>query len=245
MSFDEAIETILDIYFNQGGNVKSCHQLVKHQINSYNDFIENKWTVTVGGWYESFELAVRNANVRKMDNWLAIASEKFKHYKLAFYEDIPDNLLSEYCAVFTELLYDMPANSEIGDLRITPEQISARQKSARKQNQSSYRYLIFNEHNRLIAKTNVWVNKNNPQIVHQYMTGVLKDYRGQGLAKWLKAAMFKKLLLDFPDLEKIETETHPNNHGSRELSKQMGFEKTGYSKEFLIPKESILAFLGK
>ena len=50
MSFDERIETILDIYFNQGGNVKSCHQLVKHQINSYNDFIENKLEKILTGY---------------------------------------------------------------------------------------------------------------------------------------------------------------------------------------------------
>jgi DNA-directed RNA polymerase II subunit RPB2 len=50
MSFNENIETILDIYFNQGGNIKSCHQLVKHQIGSYNDFIENKLEKILEGY---------------------------------------------------------------------------------------------------------------------------------------------------------------------------------------------------
>jgi DNA-directed RNA polymerase beta subunit len=42
MSFDEKIKTILDAYFSSGGNITASHQLVRHQIESYNDFIENK-----------------------------------------------------------------------------------------------------------------------------------------------------------------------------------------------------------
>lgn len=207
-----------------------------------NSFIENKFNARVAGHVEYSELKIKEAQHEKIDFWFKAFPKKFINYKIKFYEDIPENLLEEYCCVFTELLFDMPDNSELGDFNITVDRIKRNQENGRKHNYCSYRYLIFNEKNKIIAKTNVAINKNKPQIMHQYMTGVLKDYRGQGISKWLKAAMFRKLVTDFPNLEKIKTDTHPENNASRELSKQMGFKKVGFKKEFLIEKENIIAF---
>lgn len=50
MSFDEKIKTILDAYFSSGGNITASHQLVRHQIESYNDFIETKLRKIVAGY---------------------------------------------------------------------------------------------------------------------------------------------------------------------------------------------------
>ena len=50
MTFDECISTILDVYFMQGGNIDCCNQLVKHQIDSYNDFLCNKLDKIVRGY---------------------------------------------------------------------------------------------------------------------------------------------------------------------------------------------------
>ena len=50
MSFDEKIKTILDAYFSSGGNITASNQLVKHQIESYNDFIETKLRKIVAGY---------------------------------------------------------------------------------------------------------------------------------------------------------------------------------------------------
>ena len=50
MSFDDNITALLDSYFSSGGNITSSHQLVKHQIDSYNDFIENKLPKIVNGY---------------------------------------------------------------------------------------------------------------------------------------------------------------------------------------------------
>jgi len=50
MSFDEKIKTVLDAYFSSGGNITASNQLVKHQIESYNDFIETKLRKIVAGY---------------------------------------------------------------------------------------------------------------------------------------------------------------------------------------------------
>ena len=50
MSFDEKIKTVLNAYFSSGGNITASNQLVKHQIESYNDFIETKLRKIVAGY---------------------------------------------------------------------------------------------------------------------------------------------------------------------------------------------------
>ncbi len=214
--------------------------IVIKSVNGKYDFLETIANAAVADYRESFELKIANAKTDLIKNWYRDYSEKFKDYDLRHYEDIPDELMDEYCDVFNELLNDMPNDSKISDFsHINPKEVKQKQVHNRKHHQCSYRYLVFDD-SKLIAKTNVFLNKKNPQEMHQYMTGVLKPYRGQGFGKWIKAAMFLKLTEDFPDLEVIKTETHLKNVASKGLSKQMGFEKTGFEKEYLISKEFMM-----
>jgi len=208
-----------------------------------NDYIADHFGAYVGAIEEFYELKVKETNIEKINTWLAEAPTKFPNLRIAFYKNIPDDLLEEFATVFTQFLSDMPASSELGEMVVTAEGTKSNQEAWKLRNYCAYRYFIFNEDNQLIAITNVSVNLKQPQEVHQYMTGVMEKYRGRGLSKWLKAAMFKKLTADFPELDKIETETHPENHASRELSKQMGYKRMGSKKEFLIDRTTIIKHL--
>lgn len=211
--------------------------------NGMNDFVEDLYGARIGSISNLSELYIKEANVEKIDCWLKEAPAKFPNLRIAFYDEIPDDLLDEYAALFTQLQEDMPANSFIEDAKVTAAEIKARQEVFKKVDYCIYSYLIFNEANQLIAKTHVSLKRKLPQEMYQHMTGVMEKYRGNGLSKWLKAAMYKKLTADFPELEKIKTETHPDNHPSRELSKQMGYKKVGIAKEFLIDKATIIQHL--
>ena len=217
--------------------------LAIHSKDGLNDHVEDLYSAQTGSITELSELIVKEANMEKIDAWLAEAPAKFPNLRLEFYTDIPDNLLEEYAAFFTQMLEDLPAAQELGDTKITAASVKLDQEAESLGNACSYRYLIFNEANQLVAKTNVSIDRNDPQEMAQYMTGVKKEYRGRGLSKWLKAAMFKKLVADFPKLEKINTDTHPENHASRELSKQMGFKRTGSKKRFFIDRANIVKSL--
>ncbi len=242
---DQHVEAkLLDMIFQKFIEYdESSTALAVHSKEGINDYVEDAYGAHIGSISEFFELKIKEANVEKIDAWLGEAPAKFPNLRIAFYINIPDDLLEEYAAAFTQLLHDMPASSELGELKVTPEDVKARQESGALNNSCAYRYLIFNEDNKLIAKTNVALNRKRPQSMYQFMTGVMEDYRGRGLSKWLKAAMFKKLVADFPELETIKTETHPENHPSRELSKQMGYKKLGSQKEYLIDRSRIIQYL--
>ncbi len=222
---------------------QQSNSLAIHSIDGMNDYVEDLFNISMGSVSELYELNIKEANIEKIDTWLAESPAKFPNLRIDFYIEIPDDLLEEYAAFFTQMIEDLPAKAELGDNKITAASIKLDQETEKLGDCGSYRYLIFNELNQLIAMTNVSVNFNHPKEMDQYMTGVRKDYRGRGLSKWLKAAMFKKLVADFPDLEKIKTDTQPENHPSRELSKQMGYKRKGIEKDFLISRSQIVQFL--
>ena len=190
-----------------------------------------------------YELTKENVNRELIEEWLKTYSSKFPNLKMKFYEDIPEELIDDYCRVTAELRNDIPKNSEIGNYHITPDTLRIDQEDDRKNQRTSYKYLILNEENRLIAETKVAIDKKDPKIMIHHMTGVIKEYRGLGLSKWLKGAIYKKVEMAFPELEKITTHTHAGNRKLQSVSLQMGYKQTKTIKEFKITREKAEAFI--
>ncbi len=213
--------------------------------NGLNDYVHEKYSAKLASVAKQSELNIKEANIDKINSWLLEAPVKFPDFEMRFYDEIPEEMLEEYAAMFTQMLKDMPANSMIDDPTVTADVIRNRQETFKVKDYGIYSYLVLNETSEIIAKTHVSFKRKSAQRMTQHMTGVKKEYRGLGLSKWIKAAMFKKLVHDFPELEILRTETHPDNHASRELSKQMGYKQVGTSKEFLIERTTILQHLGQ
>ena len=216
--------------------------LIIKSANGEKDFLEDYINAEVSDYVEMFRLNVKQAKVDLIKDWYETYTNKFENYELKHYESIPDNILHEYCAVFTELLHDMPVESPIRITKVDPDELKKKEQGFKKNNQYSYRYLVFDK-GKLIGMTNVSLNKSKPEIMQQYMTGTIKEYRRQGIGKWMKAAMYFKLTQDFPDLKIIKTETHPKNIGSKRISEKMGYEKVGFEKDLLISREKIIECL--
>ena len=88
MVFDENITKILDTYFASGGNISANHQLVKHQIDSYNDFIENKLRKIVSG-YNPIKITndLSSINDYKNKNVEKVFNNDFKQKILIYIEE--------------------------------------------------------------------------------------------------------------------------------------------------------------
>ncbi len=237
-------ENLLEMFFKQFLDYdEKSNFLLIYSKDGMNDYVKERFSAKFASNEECYELTIQEANMDKIDAWLEEALIKFPNFGIAFYNGIPDNLLEEYAALYTQMLEDMPGTSGLLDTKVTAESTKALQEGFKLRNYGIYSYLIFNEDNQIIALTCLNVNLKDPKELNQSITGVKEEYRGRGIGKWLKAAMFKKILADFPELEKIETETHPENHPSRELSKQMGYKRTGIEKEFSIGRDYIVDYV--
>ncbi len=128
------------------------------------------------------------------------------------------------------------------DKALSPAAIRARHEAYR-ENNIHHLALFLLKKRVLIGYTSILIKPNEPGVAHQSMTGVKKEYRGGGIAKYLKALMIQRIVKECPELSIIKTAIHSKNKPSQRLNRRLGFQKVGVFKEYIIPKESILSYL--
>lgn len=62
-----------------------------------------------------------------------------------------------------------------------------------------------------------------PETLGQGDTGVLPKYRGHGLGRWLKAAMFEKVVAERPKVKRSRTGKANSNAAMLKINHEMGF----------------------
>ena len=63
-----------------------------------------------------------------------------------------------------------------------------------------------------------------PWLAYQDDTGVDPEHRNKGLGRWLKAAMAKRFVSEFPDVTAIETGNAGSNEPMLNINIAMGFK---------------------
>lgn len=238
----ELLEILFQQYLDYDSKSNSLNILSK---DGENDYIVDNFGAYLKTKTDFYELNVKEVDLEKIDFWQSDAVAKFPLFRMEFYSEIPGDILEEYTRVYSQISNSISFTTESDDGELTANEWKESQEALKLRKKCLYTYLVFNESNAQIAQTNVLVNLNDTKKMDQWMTGVVKEHRGRGLGKWMKAAMFKKLLLDYPDLEKIETDVHPNNHPSIELNKRMGYKRTVSQKDFMIDRQYIVQYLNR
>lgn len=72
--------------------------------------------------------------------------------------------------------------------------------------------------------TEVFVNRFRPAFAWQWNTVVLPDYRGQGIGRWMKAAMWHRLCADAPEVATLRTGNAQSNAAMLAINTEMGFQ---------------------
>lgn len=96
-------------------------------------------------------------------------------------------------------------------------------------------YMIAKDHNRYVGTSVVWRMKKEPRGLYQGLTGVLREYRGKGIAMALKL-----LVLDYAKkhgFDNIRTDNASVNTGMLAINRKLGFKRT----ETWLTLEKILA----
>ncbi|MDQ7798590.1 MAG: hypothetical protein RDU76_06570 [Candidatus Edwardsbacteria bacterium] len=190
-----------------------------------------------------YVLEIAKADIGSINEWLETIPGKNKDLRLEFHQIIPEIHLEEYCKLFTVLLKEMPPDPIADDYQVTPDEIRKAYEEDKQKNRIVYSYLLFAGDRQMVAMSNVAIDRNNPRSIYQFMTGVRRDYRGRQLGKWLKAAMYKKLVNDFPGLVEIRTDTNPINKFMDGINKDMGYEFKFSSRDYLVKKSDLNVFL--
>ncbi|MHA1442617.1 MAG: GNAT family N-acetyltransferase [Candidatus Heimdallarchaeota archaeon] len=159
-----------------------------------------------------------------LDNWRNYAKAISEKSGIEVFETVPEKDLKEFCEVYTKIWNLAPAEDMHGELIITPEK--------RRADEALYRdkgikwiTIMSREKNRTISGlTEAFYHEDNPDFLEQELTGVLEEYQGRGLGKWLKAAMLFYLSEQFPEAKYIQTGNNNRNASMLSINNRMGFE---------------------
>jgi len=179
-----------------------------------------------------------------VDKWLKEIPAANPELRLEFFDGVPEELLDEYGERLEEALRDMPEENDSGmPVRFDRESYIGQQKWRRENNRRDIVAFLFDRDNNLVADSDLVINLKQPKTVDQLMTMVSRDYRGRGLAKWLKAAMIRRLEEVAPRFEKISTLMREVNEPIQHINEQLGFVLNRTAREFKLPRTALKDWL--
>jgi RimJ/RimL family protein N-acetyltransferase len=87
----------------------------------------------------------------------------------------------------------------------------------------------------MIGHSNIWLDVRAPEHLHQFMTGVVPEYRGNEIGMLMKCSLYLELDRLVPEWRKISTDTLSTNVYMQAINEKLGFrlQKQGYEMMFL------------
>ncbi|MCC7301344.1 MAG: GNAT family N-acetyltransferase [Bacteroidia bacterium] len=170
----------------------------------------------------SFRLNLSDVNRNQLEQWIREGEDVSKGFSVLEQDYLEEKYIEEMAGLTNQLVQDMPR--EDGDLvlRSSAEIIRTLQQQGRNAGMKQLQLVLFDPQNK-IAGTTLIRYKHEHMEIDQRITGVHRNYRRRGLAKYLKALMMKKILEQFPDCPSVRTECFAMNLPMIALNKAMGY----------------------
>ncbi|NPE09350.1 MAG: GNAT family N-acetyltransferase [Asgard group archaeon] len=180
-------------------------------------------------------LHMEEINWELINEWRNKGKEKAPMVILENYLIVPEKDIIEICELETILESQMPTldgQDKWTDV-YTPERKREIERMRQKQGYINYT-IISREYNGTISgMTEVRYSRTDrPERIHQGLTGVLEEYRGRGLGKWLKAEMLIYIENHIPDARFIVTGNADHNAPMNSINERLGFKPYYYESSF-------------
>lgn len=168
-----------------------------------------------------------------VEEWTKEGPVRSPESKLEFFQDCPDDILEEYCKLYTVVDNQAPREDlDVGDYIITPE-LRRQYEGYQKDVDATWLTVITKEPNGDISGlTEVRYRPSKDPLIYQDLTGVPEKYRGSGKGKWLKAIMLQEIKKRWPTVTSVVTGNATTNAPMILINERLGFK---------VHKESIVA----
>ncbi len=158
-------------------------------------------------------------------DWQESARESARDFTVGLWMGpYPEDELAAIADLHTVMNTAPMGDLEIEDFTVTPEHL--RQREAYQAAQGVERWTLYARHasGKLAGYTALFIDPETPETLYQGDTGVLPEYRGHGLGKWLKAAMLTKVLSERPDVKFVRTGNADENVPMLKINRALGFK---------------------
>ncbi len=184
---------------------------------------------------------------KMVEEWAAEGPARSPNSKLAWFTNrIDDEDIEEWCTAFTEVWNMMPRDDlDIGDEMFTPERRRQAEAGIAEGGGTILTAVTREEDGTISGLTEMGYFPEEDWMIHQWMTGVRRPYRGRGLGKWIKAAMLLRVREEFPQARVVRTGNAFSNAPMLSINERLGFRLYREGMEVQIGLAELEAYLEK
>jgi len=231
---------ILEGYRNDGIGIDLARILIKKAENYGNiTTIQVKaFSESEKKFYEKLEGIVANESIvnhcpitnidwELMNEWKKKGEllAKDEGLYLERFQKCPDDIIEEYCAVYTQINNQQPRGDSESRHIITPELRKYHEQQHQERNIVWITLIVRDKKKSIIGLTEIEYDKDTPLKIEQDLTGVLESHRGKGIAKWLKAEMLYIIKNEFSNIKYIRTGNAAKNKAMISINTKIGFKE--------------------
>jgi GNAT superfamily N-acetyltransferase len=155
------------------------------------------------------------------------SNEYAKSLDLKLFRTIPEEIFEKYIDYMNDLLkakeHHNPEREEFTKYR--KEDLLRSIRIDEEDGDPMYMFMLFDKES-IAGSCKVYIEREDDGVFIQHcggLTGVAENYRGKGLAKFLKARMYLKISEDYPGFRHAITDTYPWNKYMYRINEELGF----------------------
>lgn len=196
------------------------------------------------------EILISRLNREDMDlSYYAQAAEnKPVDLDLRCFDNIPAEFINDFLNTMNECFDDRDTLNDVHNNYppLTPEQWYE-DKQRLSEAGSKLEYLVLFDKNKIAGFCWVCVDSYRKEVIRHNggLTAVKRAYRGRGLARYLKAKMYIKLLEENKDFKYITTDTMPWNTYMYNINREFGFKPYKKGCAFRLTSEFLKSYIDK
>lgn len=188
----------------------------------------------VGRTDEWNQVKIADVDRDLMRSWVEMGKEKAAGFEIGFWDALPpEEDLEGMAKVIDVGVNDAPSEDlDIEDIEYTPERVRETYENMIKQGRVILtKYVRETQTGELAGATVVSWHPEQAHELSQHGTMVKPKFRGKGMGRWVKAAMFEKVVERLPEVKVIRTANTASNAPMLKINHEMGF--TMYKREVL------------
>jgi mycothiol synthase len=194
---------------------------------------------------EENRLDLRAVDASLVDRWIADGPARAPGYELVFVDGrTPPDLEGSVAQVLNVMNTAPREDLDLGDVEVTPELVREYEQTSLARGDGRWAYYAAERASgQFVGLTEIRIRPSLPDRVYVGDTGVDPAHRGQGLGKWLKAAITRRILHELPDVRWVITWNAGSNDAMLAINRQLGFRAVTIATQWQIATNVLQARL--